>query len=360
MFGIINLHQSEQETGEAAAHHQNNSNTRKRNRGISSESESEPTHHHQQTTDTTLDHQQPSKKRRKGVAGAILSTALDAALFTSAIGYAAYQFWCGKPLEQEQEENSFVQHPSPKLSIFTKSSSKIPTTTATTNTPATNLADHLEPPPPPYEPRQAEPPPEQLSAPLLRRPRLRSTTSRLHSARSTGPVTHPSSINFVLRPLHDPSLAQLPQSPPPPPPPPPRRSLPQNDELMADFVCSLDPYIPPLTPHHDEQEEEEDEDDDDPEMKAFKAQIQGLIRQGQSALASRPPTLSNDDLHHHPTTTPSPFAHTPALLNPPHLRNILPPSSKISESTTADSNLRLLHLALDKAAAKPASNWWEQ
>ncbi|KAA1103589.1 hypothetical protein PGTUg99_000088 [Puccinia graminis f. sp. tritici] len=84
MFGIINL-QPEQ-TGEGAHHHQNNSNTRKRNRGISSESESEPTHHHQQTTDTTLDHQQPSKKRRKGVAGAILSTALDAALFTSAIG----------------------------------------------------------------------------------------------------------------------------------------------------------------------------------------------------------------------------------------------------------------------------------
>ncbi|KAI7965657.1 hypothetical protein MJO29_001405 [Puccinia striiformis f. sp. tritici] len=335
------------------------------------------------TTPTTLAQQHPAKKRRKGVAGAILSTALDAALFTSAIGYAAYQFWRGKDLDEEEEESSIQPSSSPKA-ILTKSDHHNHHQTLSS------------PPPPPYEPRQpdvqvaAEPrqPPVQLSRRSLRSTTSRPSSSRPHSSRPTPQEP----INFILRPNHHhhhhrhhhqrresaahrvlvPTRGSS------------YRTEVEDDILMGDFVCSLDTYIPSPPEEHYEQDQGNDIDDDeedDEEMKAFKAQIQGLIQQGQAALASRP-TMSYDSINQStqtPTITSSSSSSDSLVsqhldYNHHHLNrsvNVSMSSQNHSDSRDhhhhnqqlqkqpVDENVRLLQLALEKAASKPKTNWWE-
>ncbi|WAQ85469.1 hypothetical protein PtA15_6A97 [Puccinia triticina] len=332
---------------------ENRTSRRKRTRAASSEhppAQHPPHHDHRQPmTQEKEQQQQPAKKRRKGVAG-ILSTALDAALFTSAIGYAAYQFWCGRTLaEDEQDPHSFVAPISPRP-IPAKPSPSSPASTHAAHPAAHQILS--SPPPPPYEPRQADHPAPPHPPP--RRPRLRASVSRLHPASRPAPPGPPAfrpPINFVLQPS---AAAAMPAPRRTANPTrhhrlPVRRHTAQiDDELMADFVCSLDPYVPPpsdpLSPEHANDPEEEDEEDD-PEMRAFKAQIQGLIVQGQAALASRPPLLPPIPNSHSPLLPPSPSA------SPAHRR---------SQSHTLDPSLSLLQHALDNAASRPATNWWER
>ncbi|PLW21720.1 hypothetical protein PCASD_16688 [Puccinia coronata f. sp. avenae] len=288
------------------------------------------------------DQQLPPNKRRKGVAGAILSTALDAALFTSAIGYAAYQFWTGKRLEEDEEEYSLQLSPK---SISTQSSDR-------------QLKNLSSPPPPPYEPRHqpsqhAEP--EQQSQQAVRRARLRSftsrpPTSRLSSSRPSTSLSHTTNthepINFILRPTPHPLQFPLPSEP--------RRTA-EQESLMADFVCSLDPYIPPpLDPSLEAEEEEAEGDgDDDAEMRAFKAQIRGLILEGQAALASRPAIPE-------PSIPPTPGPDQKNVSSGLLCSSSITPAITSSNRTHVDENIRLLQLALDKASSKPQSNWWER
>jgi len=282
----------------------------------------------------TEDHHQPPKKRHKGVAGAILSTALDAALFTSAIGYAAYQFWTGKRLEDDEEEGTLQLSPK---SITTKSS---------------HPHSLSSPPPPPYEPRQSDVPQAEPSN-AARRARLRSNNSRrpMMTSLSQPAVVH-EPINFVLRPPAPPLRSDRLTGP--------RRRTPEQEEsLMADFVCSLDAYIPPSIDQSlqaEEEEEANEEGEDDAEMRAFKTQIRGLILEGQAALASRPrisdlPIQSPPPLHksfsHSSSSSTSPPT-TTANHHQQHHHHQL------------DDNIKLLQLALDKASSKPQSNWWER
>lgn len=48
--------------------------------------------------DADGDEEMPPNKKRKGLAGTVLSTALDAAIFTTALGYTAYQLWRDPPV----------------------------------------------------------------------------------------------------------------------------------------------------------------------------------------------------------------------------------------------------------------------
>ncbi|KAI9611549.1 hypothetical protein H4Q26_008503 [Puccinia striiformis f. sp. tritici PST-130] len=313
------------------------------------------------TTPTTLAQQHPAKKRRKGVAGAILSTALDAALFTSAIGYAAYQFWRGKDLDEEEEESSIQPSSSPKAIL-----TNLIITTITK--PYHLLHPHL--------------------TTTLRSTTSRPSSSRPHSSRPTPQEP----INFILRPNHHhhhhhhhhqrresaahrvlvPTRGSS------------YRTEVEDDILMGDFVCSLDTYIPSPPEEHYEQDQGNDIDDDeedDEEMKAFKAQIQGLIQQGQAALASRP-TMSYDSINQStqtPTITSSSSSSDSLVsqhldYNHHHLNrsvNVSMSSQNHSDSRDhhhpnqqlqkqpVDENVRLLQLALEKAASKPKTNWWE-
>ncbi|POW01628.1 hypothetical protein PSHT_12444 [Puccinia striiformis] len=277
------------------------------------------------TTPTTLAQQHPAKKRRKGVAGAILSTALDAALFTSAIGYAAYQFWRGKDLDEEEEESSIQPSSSPKA-ILTKSDHHNHHQTLSS------------PPPPPYEPRQpdvqvaAEPrqPPVQLSRRSLRSTTSRPSSSRPHSSRPT-PKNHQ---------LHS-------SSQPPSPPPSPSSSTARERS--------------PSCPRANERLE--------------------LQNRSQAALASRP-TMSYDSINQStqtPTITSSSSSSDSLVsqhldYNHHHLNrsvNVSMSSQNHSDSRDhhhhnqqlqkqpVDENVRLLQLALEKAASKPKTNWWE-
>lgn len=282
----------------------------------------------------TEDYHQPPKKRHKGVAGAILSTALDAALFTSAIGYAAYQFWTGKRLEDDEEEGSLQLSPK---SVTTKSS---------------HSRSLSSPPPPPYEPRQSG---VQQAEPsnAARRARLRSNNSRRPVMTSLPQlaVAH-QPINFVLRPPAHPLHSNRSTGPQ-------TRTPEQEEFLMADFVCSLDAHIPPPIEQslqaEGEEEEANEEGEDDAEMRAFKTQIRGLILEGQAALASRP-RISDLPIQSPPPLHKS-FSHSPSS-------SISPPTITANHQQhhhhQLDDNIKLLQLALDKASSKLQSNWWER
>ncbi|MBW0532399.1 hypothetical protein O181_072114 [Austropuccinia psidii MF-1] len=230
----------------------------------------------------------PPQKRRKGVAGVILSTALDAALFTSAVGYAAYQLWCGKRLEEDDTQD-------------------------------TQLLPHfLRSPPPPYAPCD----PNLRTRPTQRRPAASRSSSRLPRRQPLSQNAASDSINFILRPesLKHESIQTV-----------------EGDDLMSDFVSSLKPYEPPPNLI----ENDDDEEDDDEEMKAFKAQIKGLIQDGQAALASRPQA-------------------PPLSIQPQSFPNPATLEATVAAKMSTDENVKILQSALEHAAKGTNRNWWER
>ncbi|KAI8461636.1 hypothetical protein BY996DRAFT_6655214 [Phakopsora pachyrhizi] len=266
------------------------------------------------------DHEEgPATKRRKGVASTILSTALDAALLTSAVGYAAYQFWFGKGIKDEAEDRSRILN-----NCLSRSS-----------------------PPPPYQPRD---PQSRPNRPQLKRPpiqsqnRLRtqqsqqiSTTTR-HPSRSTPfqRKTSLSSSNFVLRaPLEahgrNNRTKDLTCSC--------RTSYEQNQRSINERTCKY--HEMKNKGAREELEEDEDDDEDDNEqMKAFKAQIKGLIQDGQAALASRPDCVEIENDNQFRTQT----------------------QNRVTDSNNhqTDENVKILQSALEQAASSSKKNWWEQ
>lgn len=324
----------------------------------------------------------PPRKRRKGVAGTILSTAIDAALFTSAIGYAAYQFWCGKSFEEEEKT----------LSLKSSSPKSIPN-------PANNLnlfhpSSSSSPPPPPYEPRiealesDTTPPisQHQTQTPIRSTSSLSNrSTLRLHPTRQTRSHrtnTCSDSINFILRPRNPIDLTQFQSNRSSPPSSSARIGHDDDSDLMSDFVSSLNltsyptrsTQQPAIEPNEEAEDDEDEDQDDDEELKAFQAQIQGLIKEGQAALASRPtppPSIRQPKARHHHRSIlfPSLDDHPPSrpsslLLIPSSSSDDAPSSIRSTQSLRShhhpDQNVQLLQQALERAARVSRTNWWEQ
>ncbi|KAG0149232.1 hypothetical protein CROQUDRAFT_339091 [Cronartium quercuum f. sp. fusiforme G11] len=247
-----------------------------------------------------------ASKRRKGVAGTIISTALDAAfdaaIFTSAVGYAAFQIWRGKPLD----EPSHTRLPAP-----------VPRS-----------------PPPPYEQCSTPlPPPLPRSrpTPVKRASFAPRKVTHIHVPRSRPAKPYLSSTsstlipNFTLESLNINSPTSTPGSEPAPEE--------QEEDLMADFVPSFSHYVPP-PPVPDEPVDTELETDE--ELVAWKNQIQGLIRSGEAALAAMPELPIAPEIE-------------------PELQQMVVKEERVKRS----EEVQILERALDQTARGTGRNWWE-
>lgn len=266
-------------------------------------------------------------KRRKGVAGSIISTALDvaidAAIFTSAVGCkpvclplpfsvniqlilrfysdAAFQIWRGKPLEEPVRP----QLPSP-----------VPLT-----------------PPPPYE-RCPSSPPRPRPSPITRTPSSQRKVTHVHVSRPRPSRSYLSSNSSICSSIPNFTLDSLNLNTPTTRTP--AQAPEDDDDLMGDFVPSFSHYVPP-PPVPEEPVDVELEADE--ELVAWKNQIRGLIRSGEAALAA-------------------PAADIPALVEPEPESTPARTSMKV-ERLKRSEEIQILERALDQTMKGSGRKWWE-
>ncbi|KAK4692340.1 hypothetical protein P7C70_g9152, partial [Phenoliferia sp. Uapishka_3] len=199
----------------------------------------------------------PPNKKRKGIAGAVLSTALDAAIFTTALGYSAYQLWKNPP-SSGNEDIDFI--------LAARSRSRLEA-------------------PPPYAEHANSPPhtrPSQIPRRIVRH--AHSPIPRLTSRRSNNGSTSTSPSHYTLAiPKDHPdeddddtgSMKGF-------------RFSPQLEALPKFHPFrKFSGIAPPPGLMNGECEDEEEEEDE--EMNAVAERLKNLIDAGRDALMSGPP-----------------------------------------------------------------------
>ncbi|EGG12677.1 uncharacterized protein MELLADRAFT_70444 [Melampsora larici-populina 98AG31] len=260
--------------------------------------------------------QERQSKRRKSVACTILDSALEVALFTSAIGYVAFQLWKGNRLNESPSQTRLPRTP------------VLPTS-----------------PPPPYEQYTSLPIPAESSTPV--RPRLMSKRSsqrkvtHIHTPRTP---RNPRSYQSTLptKPIPTQSIESITESF--------HQQLKLNEEedLMGEFIPSMKNYILPPTPLMEEPIGIIDtNEEDDLEILAFKDKIQSLIKSGHAALASKPSLSDESGSITHQTLNQ--FDHQFHQFNLDHTQ---PLHKKPNE-------IIVLENALDQTLKRTGKSWWE-
>ncbi|GAA5918340.1 hypothetical protein JCM5296_005516 [Sporobolomyces johnsonii] len=224
------------------------------------------------------------KKRRKGMLGTALSTALDAAVFASALSYSAYQLWKNPPTHDDIDAHLRQKR-----------------IAAGPNSP-------LQEAPPPYHeinPSQPVPHPH---------PRTTDQTRPFSPTRVQSPSLSsylpgsPSQIPRRIRHAHEPRPRPSPRPSFTPIDAPSLSAKPSTSQLPYDPLASLAggplPDFQPLSSPRirgsasiDSEQlssgamEDNDDDEDldgDPEMQAVSERLKALIEMGRDALVSRP------------------------------------------------------------------------
>ncbi|KAM0756458.1 hypothetical protein T439DRAFT_321165 [Meredithblackwellia eburnea MCA 4105] len=212
----------------------------------------------------------PPAKRRKGLAGSVLSGALDAAIFTTALTYSAYQLW---------------KHP-PSSASNNADVDKI--LEARTRTPTQQSNGSSDAPPPPYaeqNPHHLPPtrpnPPSQIPRRVRHFHQLDSSTSRGSNTRR--PVLSSSARSNERRLVSGSTTADS--------------SFALTNHLRYP-IPEFQPYSPRSSNEDGIDEADEDDDDedgagvdDDPQMAAVAKRLQDLIESGREALLTPPPSL---------------------------------------------------------------------
>ncbi|GAA5957485.1 hypothetical protein JCM3765_001158 [Sporobolomyces pararoseus] len=243
------------------------------------------------TTSEETDGEPDRKKRKRGIVGTVLGTALDAAVFSTALGYSAYQLWKNPPTKDDvdaltQRKQQLMLADRPHSSTSTLVEAPPPYSEQSTHEPRKELIESSS------RPRQsvlASSPsqiPRRIRHAHESRPRLsaRSSTSSPSSS-TTSTLANDSrsaSETFSTTPEWTPRdpLANLPSVP-----------LPEFQPYSSPkFNSSFDPEF---TTTNQECQEEEEEFEEDEEMKAVSDRLKNLIETGREALASRPREWSN-------------------------------------------------------------------
>ncbi|GAA5858757.1 hypothetical protein JCM8547_004974 [Rhodosporidiobolus lusitaniae] len=233
----------------------------------------------------------PARKKRRGMVGTALSTAFDAAIFATAIGYSAYRMWKSPPTAEE-------------LEAYRQRKLEAPLQTLPIEAPP----PYSEAPSTASQPHIVLPPPTPASfSPSLSRP----------SAFAPGGTSSPSQIPRRVRHIHEPRPRPSPRpsfgrpstSPSSsfaiPPANPTPASLPEGYDPFAALLArtgplpEFQPYNSPRTartstfgqgeqPEEDEAEDDEVGPEEDEEMRAVSERLKSLIETGAQALVSRP------------------------------------------------------------------------
>ncbi|KAH9812859.1 hypothetical protein DFH28DRAFT_1084220 [Melampsora americana] len=274
------------------------------------------------------ENQERQSKRRKGVAGTILDSAIEMALFTSAMGYAAFQLWKGNPISESPSQSRLPLRP------------VLPSS-----------------PPPPYEPSSnllTPHHPSTVSQNFPARPRLNSNRSsqrkvtHIHVSRprnlkpyhSTTSIVNPTfsePIQTISEGIHQ--KLKLNQE----------GSEEEEEDLMGDFIPSINHYIPPTPTLIEEPLDQAIRED--LEVLAFKDKIQELIKSGHDALASKP--MISNEIDCIPSSEPNPFENSHQSNHHHHHhhhQNRLPNQS---------NEIILLENALDQTLKRNTKSWWE-
>ncbi|GAA5993313.1 hypothetical protein JCM11641_001453 [Rhodosporidiobolus odoratus] len=252
----------------------------------------------------------PRKKRRKGVLGTAVSTALDAAIFASAVAYSAYRLWKHPLTSEDLEAHLRLKRltaepegaaPLPQAAIeapppYSESASRQPSSHTSSN-PATASPSHI---------------PRRLRHVHEPRPR---TTSRSSFTRPP-PIATSTESHGGFDPFASLARDPLPEFQPYNSP---RRSVLSPASESAGFS-------PALGVVENEEEELSDLDEDD-EMRAVGEQLRTLIESGREALVARPKEW--DALR-----APEQEEHEELALRPPTFPS---PSSYRSRMSTGDS-----------------------
>ncbi len=225
------------------------------------------------------------RKRRRGLAGTIVDTALNAALYTGAAALTAYSLWSswGHAGDSEQQHHHPDAGPQADMGDVISQNERSGTFSGKeSRMPPGGLE---EPPPPYYEDHST--PSRQEAAP---------TTPQSNSVRTRKVFV--SSQRNRRRPTFQGSKTHRQSTP--------RKALPDGFRapLTADSPSMSASASRDLAPAQMEENDDDDDDDDDEMLSRFEAKMNALIAEGQAALNSTP-VLQESDLRDIDTPSPS-------------------------------------------------------
>ncbi|KAF6767134.1 hypothetical protein PSEUBRA_002804 [Kalmanozyma brasiliensis GHG001] len=283
----------------------------------------------------------PPRKRRRGLAGAIVDTALNAALYTGAAALTAYSLWSswGHSADNEDQRHHPSDGPQADMGHVISPNKRSEASNGMKALPGTLE----EPPPPYYEHHAATSTHQQAFTPQSNAARQRKVfvSSRRNGRRSeyAGPRTQKQS--------------------------PSRKAMPHTSGSPAPSSSFFSPRLDLAAPnstgtrttfgntggisdHSAEEDEEEDENDE--MLSRFEAKMAALIAEGQAALNSTP-VLQDSDLRDIDTPSPSlgigmstPRSNAPPLSSRPSQRFDSPfaTASPFSHQQTLDASPSLI------------------
>ncbi|KAN0061294.1 hypothetical protein ACQY0O_006140 [Thecaphora frezii] len=214
----------------------------------------------------------PPSKRRRGFAGTIVDTALNAALYTGAAALTAYSLWSawGRRADQEQEPDG-----GPVVSAHkTSHEEQMP-------------PGSLEEPPPPYIDHDLAAGPSVSKSPSQVRKQRVFVSAQRNRRRPTFQSHRASQATGTPRKLvPDASRGSMrtPTSAAEPTPSAAGRDQPRTDGADCGDITSMDRP----TGEEGQGEQEEDEEDEDSVFRRFQDKMNALIAEGQAALNSTP------------------------------------------------------------------------
>ncbi|GAC96208.1 hypothetical protein PHSY_003788 [Pseudozyma hubeiensis SY62] len=262
--------------------------------------------------DASVPSDDPPRKRRRGLAGAIVDTALNAALYTGAAALTAYSLWSSWSQSAEGEHQSHHPDAGPEADMGHVISPHARSGHSHAGSKEVKMPPGgMEEPPPPYYEDHSTPSkskPHQPSTPQSSSNRMRkvfvssqrnrrrptfqgSKANRQGTPRKTLSDAFPGTTSSAVHPSssRDPISAQM------------TPSSSGGVSVNANNVATQDDED---NEDGNGDEDDDDDDDDDEMLSRFEAKMNALIAEGQAALNSTP-TLHESDLRDIDTPSPS-------------------------------------------------------
>lgn len=311
--------------------------------------------------DSSAPSEDPPRKRRRGLAGTIVDTALNAALYTGAAALTAYSLWSSWGQTSDAETQQHHSDAAPEADMGNVISQNKRTAMSGSGKELRMPPGGLEEPPPPYYEDHATPAKQAQELPQPSTPQSNSVRTRkvfVSSQRNRrrptfqGSKTHRQST--PRKGLPDAFRSAAPAASPG------LVSSSSQEMLSADTSnTGADGSVP-------DDSEDVDDDEDDEMLSRFEAKMNALIAEGQAALNSTP-VLQESDLRDIDTQSPSlgiglsgrasqrfasPFGAS-SPFSTPHQQESVQPSSSTSEVARSSSHPDRLFSASDSLSILP-------
>ncbi|KAJ9478160.1 hypothetical protein PHBOTO_001743 [Pseudozyma hubeiensis] len=250
----------------------------------------------------------PPRKRRRSLAGAIVDTALNAALYTGAAALTAYSLWSSWSQSADSEHQSHHPDAGPEADMGHVISPHARSGLSHAGSREVKMPPGgLEEPPPPYYEDHSTPPkpkPHQPSTPQSNSNRMRKVfvSSQRNRRRPTFQGSKANRQGTPRKALSDAFAGTLSSDAPPGSSRNPTST--QMTPSSSGGVSGNDNDAETQDDEDDENDDGDDADDDDEMLSRFEAKMNALIAEGQAALNSTP-TLHESDLRDIETPSPS-------------------------------------------------------